>query len=76
MLLHIHNTKKFIGSLAPKLGSLSFISQKTAILLFCFLKHVALTQRSVRRKVVLFPALLRPAFLLTLLKTTFFLVIG
>ena len=44
--------------MAPKLGSLSFISQKTAILLFCLLKHVALTQRSVRRKVVLFPALL------------------
>ena len=88
MWLHIHNTKKFIGYLAPKLGSLSFISQKTAILLFCLLKHVALTQQSVRRKVVLFPALLRgkkvsfqfaashPAFLLTLLKTTFFLVIG
>ena len=58
MWLHIHNTKKFIGYLAPKLSSLSFISQKTAILLFCLLKHVALTQRSVRRKVVLFPALL------------------
>ena len=54
----LHNTKKFFGYLAPKLGSLSFISQKTAILLFCLLKHVALTQRSVRRKVVLFPALL------------------
>ena len=88
MWLHIHNTKKFIGYLASKLGSLSFISQKTAILLFCLLKHVALTQQSVRRKVVFFPALLHgkkvsfqfaashPAFLLTLLKTTFFLVIG
>ena len=53
-----HNTKNIFGYLAPKLGSLSFITQKTAILLFCLLKHVALTQRSVRRKVVLFPALL------------------
>ena len=69
----LHNTKKFFGYLAPKLGSLSFISQKTAILLFCLLKHVALTQR---KKVSFQFAASHPAFLLTLLKTTFFLVIG
>ena len=53
----LHNTKNFLVTYT-KLGPLSFISQKTAILLFCLLKHVALTQRSFRRKVVLFPALL------------------
>ena len=84
----LHTTKNMFWLVGNKIGFFELHIAKNSDFAFCLLKHVALTQRSVRRNVVSFPALLHgkkvfllfaashPAFLLILLKTTFFLVIG
>ena len=84
----LHTTKNMFWLVGTKIGFFEIYIAKNSDFAFCLLKHVALTERSVRRKVVSFPALLHgkkvflqfaashPAFLLILLKTTFFLVIG
>ena len=84
----LHNTENMFWLVGTKIGFFELYIAKSSVFAFCLLKHVALTQRSVCRKVVLFPSLLHgkkvffqfaashPAFLLILLKTTFFLVIG
>ena len=87
-LLKLHNTENMFWLVGTKIGFFELYIAKSSVFAFCLLKHVALTQRSVCRKVVLFPWLLHgkkvffqfaashPAVLLILLKTTFFLVIG
>ena len=84
----LHTTKNMFWLVGTKIGFFELHIARNSDFAFCLLKHVALTERSVRRKVVSFPALLHgkkvflqfaashPAFLLILLKTTFFLVIG
>ena len=84
----LHTTKNMFWLIGTKIGFFELYIAKNSDFAFCLLKHVALTQWSVRRKVVSFPALLHgkkvflqfaashPSFLLMLLKTTFFLVIG
>ena len=86
--LKLHNTENMFWLVSTKIGFFEPYIAKSSVFPFCFLKHVALTQRSVCRKVVLFPWLLHgkkvffqfaashPAVLLILLKTTFFLVMG
>ena len=84
----LHTTKNMFWLVGTKIGFFELHIAKNSDFAFCLLKHVALTERSVRRKGVSFPALLHgkkvflqfaashPAFLLILLKTTFFLVMG
>ena len=84
----LYNTENMFWLVGTKIGFFELYIAKSSVFVFCLLKHVALTQRSVCCKVVLFPALLHgqkvffqfaashPAYLLILLKTTFFLVIG
>ena len=84
----LHTTKNMFWLIGTKIGFFELYIAKNSDFAFCLLKHVALTQWSVHRKVVSFPALLHgkkvflqfaashPSFLLILLKTTFFLVIG
>ena len=86
--LKLHNTENMFWLVGTKIGFFELYIAKSSVFAFCFLKHVALTQRSLCRKVVLFPWLLHgkkvffqfaashPTVLLILLKTTFFLVIG
>ena len=86
--LKLHNTENMFWLVGTKIGFFELYIAKSSVFAFCLLKHVALTQRSVCHKVVLFPWLLHgkkvffqfaashPAVLLILLKTTFFLVIG
>ena len=86
--LKLHNTENMFWLVGTKIGFFELYIAKSSVFAFCFLKHVALTQLSVCRKVVLFPWLLHgkkvsfqfaashPAVLLILLKTTFFLLTG
>ena len=82
--LKLHTAENMFWSVGTKIGFFELYIVKSSVFAFCFLKHVALTQRSLCRKVVLFPWLLHrkkvffqfaashPTVLLILLKTTFF----
>ena len=56
--LKLHNTENMFWLVGTKIGFFELYIAKSSVFAFCLLKHVALTQRSVCRKVVLFPALL------------------
>ena len=83
----LYNTENMFWLVGTKIGFFELYIANTSDFAFCLLKHVALTQRFVCRKNVLLSALLHgkkgffqfaanhPAYLLILLKTTFFLVI-
>ena len=56
--LKLHNTENMFWLVGTKIGFFELYIAKSSVFAFCLLKHVALTQRSLCRKVVLFPLLL------------------
>ena len=55
--LKLHNTENMFWLVGTKIEFFELYIAKSSVFAFCLLKHVALTQRSVCRKVVLFPSL-------------------